>query len=338
VAGDSRNGGVTLRPRSRFGDDSDLSSTRWTFEDPPDDEEEKDPWSPGRAIRGFVDRYGWRAYALPVLIVVTVAALMTTSKPAHKAAPAAVAHAPSPHANKPATGTGPPVASGTSQLKTDQAGANSQNEALSSDALPGGPPYTVNGTGTFRLLTGNGPVVGTGPVRRYTVDVENGVTGVDMNAFSRLVDIVLDDPRSWTGRRGSVALQRVDSGPADFHVTLAASMTVRAMCGYDQQIETSCWAPDYGSRVVLNVARWVRGDVAYIGDLNAYHLYMVNHVHSHVCLADGLAPVMMQQTIGLKSVGGKICQANPWPYPPGARDAPGIESPDTPQNSPLIPN
>jgi hypothetical protein len=67
-------------------------------------------------------------------------------------------------------------------------------------------------------------------------------------------------------------------------------------------------------------------------------LFALGHIHSHVCLSNGLAPVMMQQTIGLKSVSGKICQANPWPYPPGATNAPGAEAPDTPQNNPRIPN
>ena len=38
-------------------------------------------------------------------------------------------------------------------------------------------------------------------------------------------------------------LQRVDSGPVDFHVTLTSSMTVRNFCGYDIPIETSCYAP-----------------------------------------------------------------------------------------------
>ena len=64
-------------------------------------------------------------------------------------------------------------------------------------------------------------------------------------------------------------------------------------------------------------------------------MYMVNHEtghalghsHAHACLKNGLAPVMMQQTISLKAANGKICQANPWPYPPGATDAPGASSP-----------
>ena len=90
-------------------------------------------------------------------------------------------------------------------------------------------------------------------------------------------------------------------------------MTVRSLCGYDIPIETSCFVPSgtAGSnvnRVVINVARWVRGDAAYVGDLNAYRSYLINHEdghalghqHAHQCLPGGLAPVMMQQTIGLR--------------------------------------
>ena len=203
----------------------------------------------------------------------------------------------------------------------------------------------MSGTGTFDVLPGNGPVVGRGPVQHYTIDVENGISGIDVNAFARVVQTALNDPRSWTGNHSGVALQRIDDpNAAAFHVTLTSSLTVRNLCGYDQQIETSCWAPDGGARVVLNAARWVRGDLAYVGDLATYRIYMVNHevghalghMHSHVCLSNGLAPVMMQQTIGLKSVSGKICQANPWPYPPGVKGVPGVEAEDTPQNSPLV--
>jgi hypothetical protein len=42
---------------------------------------------------------------------------------------------------------------------------------------------------------------------------------------------------------------------------------------------------------------------------------------------------MMQQTIGLKGTSGTMCQANPWPFPVGATDAPGAESADTTSNN-----
>jgi hypothetical protein len=56
-------------------------------------------------------------------------------------------------------------------------------------------------------------------------------------------------------------------------------------------------------------------------------------MHAHQCLPGGLAPVMMQQTFGLRSAAtGQWCEANPWPYPTGAKGAPGPEQPDTPAN------
>jgi hypothetical protein len=123
-------------------------------------------------------------------------------------------------------------------------------------------------------------------------------------------------------------------------------MTVRGLCGYDIPIETSCFLPAGGSnpvnRVVLNDARWMRGAASYVGDLQSYRVYMINHEdghalgheHAHQCLPGGLGPVMMQQTLGLKSAAtGKMCAANPWPYPAGVKGVPGAEQPDTPQNS-----
>jgi hypothetical protein len=284
-----------------------------------------------------VRRYGWRAYALPVLAAVTVVVLATAANGGDKPTPVAAQRPP---------GAAPPTAAGDISLKSDQPGSGAQQKALAGEALPPGAAYTVSGAGTFRTLPGAGAVVGTGTVHRYSIDVENGITGIDVTAFATLVQRTLSDKRSWAGH--GVALQWVSSGPVEFHVTLASSMTVRKLCGYTIPIETSCFARSGSTsaadtdRVVINDARWVRGNAAYVGDLEAYRVYMVNHetghalghAHAHACLPGGLAPVMMQQTIGLKSAAtGAMCQANPWPYPPGVAGAPGAEAPDTPQNS-----
>ena len=295
--------------------------------------------SVGDTWRDFAHRYGWRAYALPVLVVLTVAALFTTNEVARKVAGSNVA---APRGPQQAGGgaAGPPLASGSIALKDDQASSSQKinNEVLKAAALPAGPAYTAQGTGTFRILPGTSAPVGSGPLHRYTIEVENGVTGVDLKQFQHLVVTTLADPRSWSGH--GVTLERVDSGPVDFRVSLTSSHTVRNYCGYDIHVETSCFDNKSG-RVVLNVSRWVRGSTAYVGDLAAYRIYMINHedghalghMHAHQCLPGGLAPVMMQQTFGLRSAAtGKMCGANPWPYPPGAKGAPGAEQPDTPQN------
>lgn len=296
-------------------------------------------------FREFVRRYGWRAYALPLLALISVVALLTTKNapPAgHKASGGAGAarHVPSGGA------TMPPLAGSHIALKSDAPGPNADNAVLKAAALPPGAPYPLRGNGTFRVLPGHSPVIGSGQPYRYSIDVENGVTGIDLAAFQKMVTTVLDDPRSWSGH--GVRLQRVSSGPIDFHITLTSAMTVRKYCGYDIRAESSCYATAHSApglavnRVLLNVARWVRGATSYVGDLAAYRVYMINHEdghalghrHAHQCLPGGLAPVMMQQTFGLKSaVTGRNCGANPWPYPPGVKGAPGAEQPDTTANN-----
>jgi hypothetical protein len=299
-------------------------------------------------LREFVRRYGWRAYALPVLAVVTVVALLTT-----KEAPPGGQHPPvaagrhGPTTTRPtATGpTTPPPARSHIALKSDAPGPRADNTVLKAAALPPGPAYSEQGTGTFRTLRGTSPVVGSGPLHRYSIDVENGVSGIDLKQFQQEVTSALADSRSWSGH--GVSMKRVDSGKIDFHVTLVSAMTIRKLCGYTIHVETSCYVRAGSvsgvdvNRVAINDARWVRGATAYLGDLDAYRTYMINHEvghalgheHAHQCLPGGLAPAMMQQTFGLISAAtGRRCTANPWPYPPGVSGAPGAEQPDTSAN------
>jgi hypothetical protein len=299
-----------------------------------------DRWS------GFVYRYGWRAYAVPALVIVSVIALVTAKSqssghpPPDRHAVAGVAAGP-----KTTTPSSPPTASGSISLKQDNASGNINPTVLKAAALPPGPAYTMKGTGTFRVLKGTSPVVGHGKLYRYDIEVEDGITGIDLTQFANDVVTTLSDPRSWSGH--GVALKRVDSGPVDFHVGLTSALTVRKLCGYAIPVETSCYAPAGSAdgltvnRVVLDDARWVRGATAYVGNVAAYRQYMINHEdghalgheHAHECLPGGLAPTMMQQTFGLRSAAtGKFCEANPWPYPTGVKGAPGAEQPDTAAN------
>jgi hypothetical protein len=208
--------------------------------------------------------------------------------------------------------------------------ASAPAKRLALPALPPGAPYTFRGTGSFTTVPGHSAVLGKGQLYRFTIDVEDGISGVDHKVFAATVMAALSDRRSWIGS-GAVALQRVASGPVDFRISLSAPTTVRRVCGYSLHIETSCYAGSEG-RVVLNVSRWTRGAVAFDGDLANYRRYAVNHEvghalghnHSHNCLGNGLAPVMMQQTIGNRSA-SRVCRVNPWPFPPGSADAPGAE-------------
>lgn len=297
----------------------------------------------GRGWRGFVRRYGWRAYALPMLMAVTVLALFTTDspRPVRPAVSGSVTAGlkGSQLAGSPPDGSGSrapsaartPSSTGSGSTTTPAEPSSRPASNTPMFALPPGPAYAARGSGTFSIVPGQSAPIGQGVLRRFTIEVEGGISGVDPNQFGNSVVASLSDPRSWRAS-GQVSLQRVDSGPVDFRVSLASSMTVRDLCGYSLPVETSCY--DGGqSRVVLNVARWVRGARLYAGELATYRIYAVNHEvghalghnHSHVCLGGGLAPVMMQQTIGGKTADGQTCRPNPWPYPTGARDAPGTE-------------
>ncbi|MDQ1741781.1 MAG: hypothetical protein QOE23_120 [Pseudonocardiales bacterium] len=293
----------------------------------------------GGRWRAFAGRYGWRAYALPLLTVVTVLAVLnmglrgndsksSAATEQQPPAPTGLASSPAGSISPSGPASGPAATSSSRKASTP---ASNPAVRLRSWQLPPGPAYTFNGTGSFSTIAGSSGVLGRGQLFRFTIDIENGITGVDPKAFAAAVMSALSDQRSWIGS-GQVALQRVESGPVDFRISLAAPTTVRNVCGYTLKIETSCNAGNVG-RVMLNVSRWTRGAQAYAGNLADYHRYAVNHEvghalghnHAHECLANGMAPVMMQQTIGVKVAGGRSCRPNPWPFPAGVTDAPGAE-------------
>lgn len=172
----------------------------------------------------------------------------------------------------------------------------------------------TNGSGELRVVEGEGEVVGQGPLKRYIVEVEEGLPGTAED-FAAAVEEVLGDPRSWT-HDGSVSLQRVDGGPADFRVTLASPETVDERCAPLQTNgRVSCFS---GERAMINQNRWVSGVPHFEDDLETYRVYVINHEvghalgHSHVnCPAPGEpAPVMQQQTFSLQE-----CEANGWVAP-----------------------
>lgn len=175
------------------------------------------------------------------------------------------------------------------------------------------PVVVERGDGDLQVVPGTGPVVGSGPLRTYVVEVEGGL-GIDVEQLAAAVERTLGDPRSWTsgGRR---SLQRVD-GDADLRVALTSPDTTDRLCApLDTVGRFSC---ANGDRAVLNAARWLTGAQAYGSDLPSYRHYLVNHEVGHVlgfghadCPGAGeVAPVMVQQTISLEG-----CAPGPWPYP-----------------------
>ena len=283
-----------------------------------------------RHRKSALGRYGWRVYALPLLVVITALAVLQTVRPGDVNA---ALTGPPPIAEQ---GPGEPIVREAPPSQTYPV------NMFSADLPPGG-PIPETGARTFQVLPGTSPVVGSGQLYRYSVELEVGVQLPDPNAeFGNLVQTTLSDPRSWTNpEAGGISLQRVDSsGPRpDFRVILVSQQTAREACDYTAGVpyDSSCRK---GDMVYLNVARWVRGAVSFEGDIGNYRRYAINHEVGHVfankhvgCPGQGaLAPVMMQQTFSVANnelhdlnqvadqgttidANGFVCRPNAWPFP-----------------------
>jgi hypothetical protein len=184
------------------------------------------------------------------------------------------------------------------------------------------PPVPATGTRSFSYAVGSGPVLGTaGPVHRFRVAVEEGM-GLDAAGFAAATERVLGDPRSWIAA-GDLRFRRVPkTAKADFTLYLATPGTSERMCavgGLDTEGYTSCRLP---GQVIINARRWIEAVPNYGAPLGEYRAYAINHEvghqlgHGHEgCLAPGArAPVMQQQTLGLRG-----CVPNSWPYVDGRR-------------------
>ncbi|MGK5113167.1 DUF3152 domain-containing protein, partial [Geodermatophilus sp. CPCC 205506] len=269
---------------------------------------------PRGRLRRFLTRWGWRAYAIPLLTLATVLTLVDLVVGLDPTTPTTT------------TGTAASSAPPTTPASTPPAAAESPASA-EIDAAPtetgpppqGSPTFVQQGAGTVSVVPGNSAVYGSGPLHRFVVEVEDGI-GVDAAAFAGAVEATLGDPRSW-GNGGRMSFQRVGvdeaaAGTYEFKVTLISPLNMETYCpGVGTGGYTSC---RYGDRAVINLARWETAVPDYQGDVPTYRQYVVNHEVGHAlgnghrsCPGIGqLAPVMQQQTLGLDG-----CAKNAWPYP-----------------------
>jgi hypothetical protein len=263
---------------------------------------------PRGRFRRFVLRYGWRAYAIPLLSLATVLVLIDLAvTPAARLSSSAATDA-APQSTAVPTVDSAPIGP-----------AEGDVDASLAPQVAGKESYVERGAGTLSVVDGSSAVMGSGPRKRFIVEVEDDID-VDGPEFAAAVERTLGDPRSW-GSGGTMSFQRVGAAQAaagsfDFKVALVSPGHMETYCpGVGTGGYTSC---RYGDRAVINLARWATAVPDYQGDIATYRLYVINHEVGHVlgrgheqCSGAGeIAPVMQQQTLGLQG-----CVKNAWPFP-----------------------
>jgi hypothetical protein len=115
-------------------------------------------------------------------------------------------------------------------------------EASAPAAKPSlGESRSAVGTGTFVTADATGKPVGSGTVRRYKVQIEQGI-GVSAEQVAAEVAGFLADPRGWT-TDGHNGFQLVSHGASDFQVKIASPATVDRICatgGLNTHGEVNC--------------------------------------------------------------------------------------------------
>lgn len=223
--------------------------------------------------------------------------------------------------------------------KTVRAGADIPAASPSRTETDDGVP--TSGAGTFAVAAGGTEVVGTGAALvRYRVEVENGISWGTVQpwtpaTFAARVDGILAGPRSWVASAehpvtnaaegmtdASWSFQRVSGSDYSVRVRLATPDTVDRLCGavgLDTQGQYSC---RYGTIIMVNLRRWLKGVAGFPMDVAGYRQMVINHEMGHFlgfdhmkCPAAGrLAPVMQTQTVALNG-----CLANAHPFDEAGR-------------------
>lgn len=287
----------------------------------------------------FAREYGWRAYAIPVLAVITVFVLINIAQNPDSGVVSAAETAEQGSETASAAADSEEMEEGLAEREP----AELPEGMLDVNHLPPGGPYAETGTGQFHEVGVPGAAGGAGEEMtvRYVVEVEEGVDTAPYggpDAVSAMVDATLLDPRSWTNDP-RFRLEHVSAADnPTLRIRLASVNTTRELCGGELGLETSCRTRITGEdTVVINESRWVRGAAPFEGDIGSYRQYVINHEVGHAlgfsrheqCPEEGaLAPIMMQQTLSLNNAQlrsfdpGEVyednpdtCRYNPWPYP-----------------------
>ncbi|UGQ14403.1 DUF3152 domain-containing protein [Yinghuangia sp. ASG 101] len=160
--------------------------------------------------------------------------------------------------------------------------------------------------------------------KTYRIEIEQGLA-LDADLFAETVQQTLNDPRSWAHDGRSFV--QTGGSDADFVIRLASPGTTHRLCGVvgldTSEDNVSCDAAGT-PYVVINAWRWAQGSPTFGDEMVSYRQMLINHEVGHrlgrnheteACMANDLAPVMMQQTKSLEADNGLVCKPNAWPYP-----------------------
>ncbi|MFA7762334.1 DUF3152 domain-containing protein [Streptomyces sp. NRRL S-448] len=235
-----------------------------------------------------------------------LALLPSPSEPPVRAAPTA------PTGNPATTPAAPPPSPSPSP-------SPSPTPSPSPSATPGG-AVPETGPGTFTVVQAQGKAQGQGQIRRYRVEIEDGIR-IPGPQTAREVSDILGHARGWT-RNTAYGFQLVSSGPVDFTVKVATPGTTDRLCDVTTPASRGNVNCRTGHTVVVNLKRWVQGSPQFDGPVQQYRALIINHEVGHEigrghesCAGPGaLAPAMMQQIKGLDG-----CLSNAWPYDTAGR-------------------
>jgi len=149
---------------------------------------------------------------------------------------------------------------------------------------------------------------------KYYVNFDVSTRGsikADPAEFSSIVESTLKDSRGWI--RAGVKFNKVASG-GRLHIVLASGAEIDKYAGCSAEL--SCTVYPY---VLINDIRWRNATTSYTSaglSLNSYRQMVINHEvghflghdHTETCGPNGVAPVMLQQSTGLRG-----CSGNSWP-------------------------
>ena len=156
--------------------------------------------------------------------------------------------------------------------------------------------------------------VAIGPVVLYAVRVD-GDTGIDPAEVAAVVEQTLHDPRSWQPLKRTTFTATTWS-KARLRIRIRSPKNTDRSCAPFKTVGIKSCSRNW--EVFVNSNRWLLGAAPSQMPLDQYRHYLINHEVGHSLGEDhqrcprtgAVAPVMLQQTIGLNG-----CLPNPWPNP-----------------------